>query len=76
MPAELSAALDRFLACHSSFSPRARVRNAARTALEAWHDGRISTAQALAALDDCLSAARSVELVPTDRATAARGLGA
>jgi hypothetical protein len=56
MPDDLSDAIDRFFGGANGELRGTAVRRMAHTVIEAWRDGRLTTAQALRALDDGLEA--------------------
>jgi hypothetical protein len=61
MPDELSDAIDRFFGSGHGELRGTAVRRMAHAVIEAWRDGRLTTAQALRALDEGLVAVHSSE---------------
>jgi hypothetical protein len=62
MPRDLANAIDRFLGGAPCGSLRASaVRTMAHAVIDAWRDGRVTTAQALRALDEGLEAMHAAE---------------
>jgi hypothetical protein len=61
MPDELSDAIDRFFGSADGELRGTAVRRMAHTVIEAWREGRLTTAQALRALDDGLDAMHAPE---------------
>ena len=61
MPDELDDAIDRFLGSATGELRTTAVRRMAHSVMEAWREGRITTAQALRALDDGLEAMHDPE---------------
>jgi hypothetical protein len=56
MPADLATALDRFLGSSDCSKRAVAVRTIARTTVQAWRDGLISTQQALRTIAESLEA--------------------
>jgi hypothetical protein len=61
MPDKLDDAIDRFLGSSDGELRTTAVRRMAHSVMEAWREGRITTAQALRALDDGLEAMHDPE---------------
>ncbi len=61
MPDELPDAIDRFLGSANEELRATAVRRMAHAVMEAWREGRVTTAQALRALDDGLEAMQGAE---------------
>jgi hypothetical protein len=61
MPDELSLAIDRFFGGANGELRGTAVRRMAHAVIEAWRDGRLTTAQVLRALDEGLEAVHAPE---------------
>jgi hypothetical protein len=61
MPDDLSDAIDRFFGSTNGELRGTAVRRMAHSVIEAWREGRLTTAQALRALDDGLEAVHAQE---------------
>jgi hypothetical protein len=61
MSDELSEAIDRFLGSANGELRTNAVRRMAHSVIEAWREGRVTTAQALRALEDGLEAMHDPE---------------
>jgi hypothetical protein len=64
MPDEPPDAIDRFLGSANGELRTTAVRRMAHSVMEAWREGRLTTAQALRALDDGLDAMHGSERPP------------